>query len=150
MTAKETSPADRLDLAPGVWVRESDLRVSFVRSGGPGGQSVNKVSTQAQLRVRIEDLHGLRDAAAARLRRLAGRRLTVDDEILLRSSASRSQATNRRTCVARLRSLVATAARRPKPRKPTRPSRGSIERRLAAKRRQSDAKRRRRRPPDDS
>jgi ribosome-associated protein len=138
----------RIELAPGVHVARSDLTFTFVRGSGPGGQAVNKLSSAARLRVPIAAIEGLTTPARDRLRALAGRRRSSDDAIHLRSRAHRSQLDNRRACIERLRELVRHAVTPPRPRKKTRPSRGSIERRLEAKRRQSDRKRRRR-PPEE-
>ncbi len=130
-------------------VREADVAFSYARSSGPGGQSVNKLNTRAQLRVSIHAINGLEDRAVARLRRLAGQRLTSGDELLISSDRHRSQLDNRRDCWARLGELVAEAERIPKRRKRTRPSRAMVERRLEAKRRLKDKKRSRRWRPGD-
>jgi ribosome-associated protein len=136
-------------LAPGVWIAADGLRFTFTRSSGPGGQSVNKLSTRAQLRVSVTDIVGLDDSALTRLRRLAGQRLTTEDEIVIQAQTYRSQLDNRRACVERLAELVARAARPPKKRRRTRPSRAMIERRLAAKKERSDKKSRRRWRPGE-
>ena len=146
--AHHQSPS-RLALAEGVTVSEGDLHVVFSRSGGPGGQSVNKVSTAAQLRVAVAALRGLTPGATLRLRRLAGRRLTREDEVLIRSDTHRSQARNRQACLDRLAELVAAAVPEPVPRRATRPTRGSVERRLAEKRRHGERKQRRGRPGEE-
>lgn len=143
MKGPET-PETRIELARGVTIAPEVLRFSYSRSSGPGGQSVNKLNTRATLRVRLADIRGLDAAAGARLRRLAGRRLTQDDEIIFRSGARRSQWQNRQTCVERFKAMVAEAAVRPRTRRRTRPSRAQIERRLRSKREQSEKKRRRR------
>lgn len=121
-------------------VRESAVTFTFARSSGPGGQSVNKVNSRAQLRVQIDAIEGLSEQARQRLERLAGQRLTSAGELLISSDRHRSQGDNRRDCWARLVELVAEAERVPKPRKRTRPSRAMVERRLDAKRRTSDKK----------
>ena len=136
-------------LAPGIWIPPGELRFSFVRAGGPGGQAVNKLNTQVQLHVPVAAIRGLTDLGRRRLRRLAGRRLSTGDEIVIRAQTHRSQLDNRRACLHRLRELVAQAAVEPKSRKKTRPSRAMIERRLAAKRRQSQKKTSRRWTPGD-
>ncbi|MBT8486729.1 MAG: aminoacyl-tRNA hydrolase [Phycisphaerales bacterium] len=139
----EESPSTER-LAPGVWVARNDLRFTFTRSQGPGGQAVNKLSTAAQLRVPVDAIRGLDERALRRLRRLAGRRLTADDEIMIQSQESRSQLKNRQRCMERLRSLVLHARVVPKIRKKTKPSRAMIQRRLDAKRRLKEKKSRRR------
>ncbi len=149
MTDAESPEPNRVELAPGVTVAEAALRFAFTRSRGPGGQAVNKLSTRAELRVDVTAIEGLDYDGRRRLRRLAGQRLTSEDELLIQSDRYRSQLRNRRECVDRLATLVARAATPPRPRKPTRPSRGAVERRLAGKRRQSDKKQRRRWEPGD-
>jgi ribosome-associated protein len=133
-----------------VWVDDGAIRYAFSRSGGPGGQVVNKLSTKAELRVAVESIRGLSPQAAARLRTLAGQRLTQGDELVLVASTTRSQLDNKRACLRRLRALVAEALDVPKPRKATRPSRAAVEKRLTEKRRTSDRKESRRPPEEDS
>ncbi len=136
-------------LGPGTWVRSRELRFSFVRSGGPGGQAVNKVNTQAQLHIAVGAIQGLSERARDRLRRLAGQRLTKGDELVFHAQTHRSQLDNRRACIERLRQLVTEAAAEPRRRKKARPTRAMIERRLARKRRKSEKKGRRRWKPED-
>ena len=143
-------PENCQDLAPGVWVRGRDLRFAFSRSSGPGGQAVNKLSTRAELRVQVAVIVGLSDAAAARLRRLAGRRLTRRDELLFQADTFRSQLENKRACIDRLRALIVEALNPPKPRKARRISRAMIQKRLDAKRRRADKKSARRWRPGAS
>jgi ribosome-associated protein len=142
-------PGEPVVLAPGVTVAAEALRFSFVRSSGPGGQAVNKLSTRAQLRVAVGAIAGLAPAILDRLRAAAGRRLTRDDEIVISASSSREQRLNREACLERLRALVAAALDVPRPRRPTRPTRGSVERRLEGKRREAQRKSSRRAPGAD-
>ena len=146
-----TAPASNgpVQLAPGVTVASGDARFSFSRSSGPGGQAVNKLSTKAELRVAVEAIVGLSEPVRQRLRDLAGRRLTGGDEILIVAESERSQLQNRRACIERFRALVTEALAVPKPRRPTRPSRGAVEKRLESKRRRSGTKEKRRKPTDD-
>ncbi len=138
-----------LELAPGVWIAAADVRFTFSRSGGPGGQAVNKLSTRAELRLAVEAVVGLSQHVRQRLRALAGRRLTQGDEIVIVAESERTQLDNRRACVDRLRALVADALAVPKPRRPTRPSRGAVEKRLDAKRRTGVRKQQRRKPEQE-
>ncbi|HMA13044.1 MAG TPA: alternative ribosome rescue aminoacyl-tRNA hydrolase ArfB [Steroidobacteraceae bacterium] len=108
-------------------------QVSFIRSAGPGGQNVNKLATAAQLRFRIADCPGLDAAAAGRLRALAGRRLTDRDEIIIMARNHRTQEGNRRDAWDRLTALIETAMKAPVPRRATKPTRASRERRLSVK-----------------
>jgi ribosome-associated protein len=110
-----------------------EVEVSFVRSAGPGGQNVNKVATAAQLRFHVGRTTRLDAAGKQRLRRLAGRRLTADDEILIIARNHRTQEGNRRDALERLAELLEAARRAPVPRKATKPTRASKERRLSSK-----------------
>lgn len=141
---------NRIQLAPGdppATVHPDALRFTFTRSSGPGGQSVNKLNTKAELRLALRDIDGLDEPALARLRTFAGQKLTAEDELLIQSEATRSQAKNREDCIERLRELVLRAATVPKKRKKTRPGKAARERRLKAKREQAEKKQRRREPP---
>lgn len=136
-------PADgKIELAPGVRVPESALSFSFVSSGGPGGQNVNKRATKAELRVSLDaiPLHG---AARERLIDFSGRRLSEAGEIVIAADEHRSQGQNRSACLERLREILVQAMAVPKRRRKTRPSRGSIERRIEGKKRRGDTKKRR-------
>jgi ribosome-associated protein len=113
---------------------ERDLQETFVRSPGPGGQNVNKVSTAVQLRFALEQSADLTAEVRRRLRVLAGRRVTADGWLVIEANRFRSQARNRQDARARLVELVRKAAHPPKPRRPTRPSVASKERRLQDKR----------------
>ncbi len=125
----------------------AEYSLAWVRSPGPGGQNVNKLATACQLRFRVGGTTLLDEAGRERLRRLAGRRLTRDDEILIEAHRHRSQEGNRRDALERLAALVAAARVVPRKRKATRPSRASKERRLEGKKRRRDVKRMRGRPP---
>ncbi|MFK7759971.1 MAG: alternative ribosome rescue aminoacyl-tRNA hydrolase ArfB [Phycisphaerales bacterium] len=118
------------------------LVFTFVRSSGPGGQNVNKRATKAQLRVSVEELE-LPFSVAMRLRKLAGGLVTQGDELLISCDSTRSQGRNRQGCLDQLRDLVNKAFVVPKKRKKTRPTKGSIERRIGEKKRRGELKRRR-------
>ena len=141
MTAPPESSG--LELAPGVRIPESLARFSYASSSGPGGQNVNKRATKAELRISLSDLPMPGDALV-RLRGLAGRYLTDAGELVIAADEHRSQAQNRSACLERLRELLVRALVRPKRRRPTRPSRGSVERRLESKRAVSRRKQSRR------
>lgn len=144
-------------VAPGVVVPEAVLRFAFSRSSGPGGQNVNKLSTKAELRVSVDDLP-VNGRVRSRLRSLGGRRVidieryideegrerTRGGELILLSEEHRSQAQNKAECLSKLRALLVEALAEPKVRRKTKPSRGSVERRLDAKRRRGGIKRDRR------
>ena len=130
-------------------IPESEYTLCFVRSPGPGGQNVNKVATACELRFMVGATTLLDDAGRQRLRALAGRRLTLLDEIVLEAHRHRSQEANRRDAIGRLADLIARAKEVPKPRKATRPSRAARARRLEGKRQRKDIKRLRLRPAFD-
>ena len=141
-------PDSGLELAPGVIVPPPVVRFSFVSSGGPGGQNVNKRATKAELRLRLADLP-LPSDALDRLAALAGRRLSDAGELVIAADEFRSQAQNRAACLERLRDLIVRAQVRPKRRRATRPTQGSRERRLAGKKARSEVKRARRASGED-
>jgi ribosome-associated protein len=138
-------PIHGIELAPGVLaVPPSALRIKYARSSGPGGQNVNKVNTKAELWIAVTALSGLKPAAAARLRVLAGNRLTRNDEIHLTGEESRSQEGNRLLILERLREIIVRAKVEPKVRKKTKRTRGAQLRRLDSKKRRGEIKSQRR------
>jgi ribosome-associated protein len=132
-----------IELGPGVWTDREQLRFGFSRSSGPGGQNVNKVNTKTELRISMAAMHGLSDRALGRLRDLAGRRMTADGELLLTADTERTQESNRRACMDKLRGLIEQALIEPKTRKKSKPSRAARKRRLEGKKRQGEKKRQR-------
>jgi ribosome-associated protein len=127
-------------IAPGVTAAPGSIRVSFSRGSGPGGQSVNKLNTKAELWIPLGQIIGLSHGALDRLRTLAGRRITSVNELHLVSDVHRTQEGNRREIFERLRELIVEAARQPKRRRKTRPTAASRRKRLESKRRTSQTK----------
>jgi ribosome-associated protein len=122
---------------------ERDLEERFIRAAGPGGQNVNKVSTAVELRFRLGGFTPLPDDVRTRLERLAGRRLTLDGEIVIRADAHRTQERNRADAQARLVALVEQATHTPKPRKNTQEPKAAKQKRLETKTRRGEVKARR-------
>ena len=132
-----------LRIAPNLAIDENELDISFVRASGPGGQNVNKLSTAAQLRFDTRRI-ALPADAQARLARLAGHRMTKDGAIVIHAQRFRTQERNRSDAIERLVELLRQAMTRPVPRRPTRPTLGSKQRRLEGKKRRGDVKAKRR------
>ena len=146
------TPDGRIRLGRGCTIVPTDIEWNFSRSGGPGGQHANKTSTKAELRIRLHAILGLDDAALDRLRIIAARHCVgegVDEALLITDSQTRSQADNRDACTARLSALVSSAAIRPKIRRATKRTWGSVTRRLDEKKREGDKKQGRQSPNDD-
>lgn len=136
-----------LEVAPGVAIPAEELRESFARSGGPGGQHANTSETKVVLRFDVEGSAALTEPQRARVRQRLGPRLTADGELVLAASEHRTQTRNREAVRARLAALLGEAlAPAPPPRRPTRPSRRARQRRLEDKRARGQTKRLRRRP----
>src|SRR5205085_2118917 len=128
-------------------IDESELEESFVRSSGPGGQNVNKLSTAVQLRFDVRRSPSLPNDVALRLMRLAGSRMTKDGVLVLIAQNHRTQERNRAEARDRLVALIQEAAVKPVPRRATKPTKASRQRRIEGKKRRSGIKALRRTKP---
>ena len=126
-----------LEVTGGIRIPLDEFAWSFARSGGPGGQNVNKVASKAVLRWDFEHRPSVPDDVKARFRERFPSRLTTEGEVVIASELTRDQGRNREDCLAKLAELVRAVARPPKVRRPTKPTKGSQRRRVDAKRRQS-------------
>ena len=138
-----------IEISESIRIDENELTFSFVRSSGPGGQNVNKVATTAQLRFDVENSLSLPPEVKERLRKVAGRRMTEEGILIIQARRYRSQERNRQDVIDRFATLVKRALERPKPRKKTRPSSASRERRLEDKHRRSKVKSLRKPPHEE-
>ncbi|MBN1833484.1 MAG: aminoacyl-tRNA hydrolase [Deltaproteobacteria bacterium] len=128
-------------ITPSISIRENEIMEEFVLASGPGGQNVNKVATAVKLRFNAAHSPSLPEDVRDRLMRLAGKRLTDEGVIVIHARRFRSQDKNRQDARERLAALIRRAAQRPKPRRKTRPTPVSIQRRLEDKRRRGQIKR---------
>jgi len=139
--------AAMIPVTPHITIDEREIEESFVRSSGPGGQNVNKLSTAVQLRFDVRHSPSLPPDVRARLERLAGSKLTRDGELVIIAQSHRTQARNRQDALDRLLELIRKAAVAPIKRRPTRPTKASRERRIEGKKRRAGIKRQRRAKP---
>ena len=137
-----------IDITDELAIDEREFEERFVRASGPGGQNVNKVSTAVQLRFEI-DASSLPEEVKARLRTLAGKRVTADGVLVIDSREHRTQAQNREAARGRLVALLQKAALRPKSRRNTRPTAGARERRIQSKKKRAETKEGRRSALDE-
>ena len=129
-------------------IPDSEVRFDFVRSSGPGGQNVNKLATAAQLRFDVAHSASLSERVRGRLMQIARNRINSEGELIIEAKRHRSQEQNREDALDRLRELIRQAASRPKPRRRTRPTAASRERRLQNKTSRRAIKSMRRRPTE--
>src|ERR1700731_1369767 len=138
-----------LEITPLLQIPDSEFAWSFARSGGPGGQNVNKVASKAVMRWDIAVSSALPEEVKIRLALQQKRYFTLDGSLIITSQRYRDQERNREDCLEKLRAIILQALAVPKARKKTRPSRGAKRRRLQDKKQRSDVKQNRRRPNED-
>jgi ribosome-associated protein len=129
-----------LAVRPGVLIPAEAMEMHAVRSSGPGGQNVNKVASKVELRVDLSRIGGLDSAARGRLQAIAAGSLDADGWLLVTSQRTRDQRLNLDDARTKVCALVLRALDRPRPRRKTKPTRGSVERRIEEKKRRAQVK----------
>jgi ribosome-associated protein len=138
-----------LEVTDAIRIPLDEFEWSFARSGGPGGQNVNKVASKAVLRWNFDGSPSVPGDVKARFRVRFPSRLTTEGEVVLSSELTRDQGRNRDDCLVKLADMLRSVARPPKVRRPTKPTKGSQRRRVEAKKRQSVRKEGRKSPGGD-
>jgi ribosome-associated protein len=129
-----------IEITPSIYIDEQEIEFVFVRSPGPGGQNVNKVSSSVQLRFNVQETTALPEEVKQRLAKVAGKRMTSGGILIIEARQYRSQERNRWAAKERLVRLIQRAIEPPKPRHKTKPTRASVERRLESKRKRGKIK----------
>jgi ribosome-associated protein len=133
-----------LQVSPQIQISDSELQWTFVRSGGPGGQNVNKVASKAVLRWNLLISPTMPNEVKARLQVQQRGRITGEGDLIVTSQKYRDQERNKEDCIEKLRTMILQATMRPRPRKASKPTRASRERRLQVKRHRAGIKKSRR------
>ena len=137
-------------VTPNIIIQDAELQFSAIRASGPGGQHVNTTSSAIQLKFDAANCPALKPSVLSRLKKIAGQRMTNEGVIVLQASGERSQHRNKAIIQERLSELIRAAIVPPKPRRKTRPSKGSIQRRLTKKSHKSKLKKTRGRPNSEA
>ena len=141
----QTQQRSELYVTREIRVPMSEIRFTFVRSSGPGGQNVNKVNSKACMRWNVAESDAIQESVKQRFTETCRRRINQNGEFLIESQRFRDQGRNVTDCLNKLAELLLDASKPPRKRRPTRPSRASRERRLSDKKKRSDRKRLRKR-----
>lgn len=128
-----------IQITPSLSINESELQLAFIRASGPGGQNINKVATAVQLRFDLEH-SSLPQEVKARLKHIAGNKITADGELLIEARKFRTQEQNREDALNRFIDLIQRALQKPKPRRNTKPTAASKEKRLREKKARAEVK----------
>jgi|TARA_B110000116_G_scaffold242633_1_gene231991 ribosome-associated protein len=139
-------PGTTIYISDSISLNSDEIEFSFIRASGPGGQNVNKVSSAVQLRFNAAGSVSLSNETKQRLLDLAGQRATRDGFIVIEAKRFRTQARNREDAIERLASLISQALHTDKPRRKSRPTRNSVQRRLTSKKKRGSTKEMRRGP----
>jgi ribosome-associated protein len=138
-----------IEITPSLSIDENEIQLDFIRSSGPGGQNVNKVSSGVQLRFNIATSATLPDEVKLRLHSIARNRITGEDVLIIEAKRFRTQDQNREDALARLVTLIYQACQKPKTRRKTRPTLASQAERIEGKKRRGAVKRSRSTTPAD-
>jgi ribosome-associated protein len=122
---------------------EEELKFAFIRSSGPGGQNVNKVSTAVQLRFDVHNSESLSEKIKSKLVSIAGRRITKDGILIIEAKRYRTQAKNKQDAIERLITLIRKSSEITKSRRKTKPTKASLEKRIASKKKKAQLKKQR-------
>jgi ribosome-associated protein len=136
-----------IEVTDSIRLPENEIQLDFIRASGPGGQNINKVSSAVQLRFDAAKSSALSEEVRTRLKQISGHRMTADGILIIKAQRHRTQDRNREDAIERLVALIRQAAEKPRPRRPTKPSRAAKQKRLSSKRHRGETKRRRRSVP---